>query len=181
VISVDPVIQATLRLGLAALFASAARHKWRDLAAFRAALARYALLPERAVGPAALGLAACEVALALALLAPAGARAAGAAAAALLALYSAAIAVNLARGRRDIDCGCAGPGHRRALGGGLIARNALLALGAALCALPVAPRPLVWLDAWTLVAASAALGLLYAALDAALANAPRLRALRGAP
>ena len=38
---------------------------------------------------------------------------AAAAAALLLALYAGAIGVNLARGRRDIDCGCGGPASRQ--------------------------------------------------------------------
>ena len=105
--------------------------------------------------------------------------AAALAAALLLLLYSVAIGINLARGRREIDCGCGGAGARRPLSEALIARNALLIVGAALCALPVAERPLIWLDALTVTAGAVALALLYAALDAAVENAPRLRALRG--
>ena len=44
----------------------------------------------------------------------------------LLALYAGAMAVNLARGRRDLDCGCAGPGVRRPVGEGLLIRNGAL-------------------------------------------------------
>lgn len=36
-------------------------------------------------------------------------------AAALFGTFAAALAINLARGRRDIDCGCFGAGHRRGI------------------------------------------------------------------
>src|SRR5437870_1480218 len=123
----DPVIDLTLRTALALLFFVAAGHKLRDLDRFRATLAEYRLLPAGLVPLAAALVVAVEVAAAGALLVP-GARAAGlVVAAALLALYGAAIAINLARGRRDIDCGCAGPAVRRPITGALVARNAALA------------------------------------------------------
>lgn len=178
-LAIDPALHTTLRVALALLFLAASRHKWGGLAAFRSAVARYRILPERATGPAALGLAAGELGIGLALLVPGLATIAGSAAAWLLALYSAAIAVNLARGRRQIDCGCLGSGARRPLSEALLARNALLLLGAGLCALPVAERPLVWMDALTVAGGVTALALLYGASDAALVNAPRLHASKG--
>ena len=53
----------------------------------------------------------------------------------LLSLYTAAIVLNLARGRRDIDCGCGGPGSRQTLHEWLVWRN-LAYLTLALLALP---------------------------------------------
>lgn len=173
--AIDPAAHAALRLALAALFGWAALHKLRDLAAFRLALADYRLLPQRALAAAAPALLAAELAAAGALLAPGPAQPGAWAAAALLTLYAAAIVLNLARGRRHIDCGCAGPRARRPLSGALVARNALLAAAALACALPVSARALVWLDAVSVAGAVAALALLYAALDVALANAPGLR------
>jgi hypothetical protein len=70
---------------------------------------------------------------------------------ALLVLYSVAIAINLVRGRREIDCGCFGPAARVPLSGGLVARNALLIGAAALVSLPVGARPLVWVDAFSVI------------------------------
>src|SRR2546425_10159919 len=112
----DPVIDFTLRTALALLCFVAAGHKLRDRDRFRATLAEYRLLPAGLVPLAAALVVAVEVAAAGALLVP-GARAAGlVAAAALLVLYGAAIAINLARGRRDIDCGCAGRSEERRVG-----------------------------------------------------------------
>src|SRR5207247_2030674 len=115
---------------LALLFFVAAGHKLRDPRRFRATVAEYRLVPDRFAPPAAALLVAVEAAAGGALLVP-GARAAGLlAAAALLVVYGAAIAINLARGRWDIDCGCTGPAVRRPISGWLVARNAVLGRGA---------------------------------------------------
>lgn len=177
--ALDPALQWTLRVALACLLLAAGLHKLRRGAAFRAALADYRLLPARLTAPAAHGLAALELGTGLALLAAPLAGGAAALAAALFALYGAAVALNLARGRRHIDCGC-GPAPRP-LGASLVARNALLVLAAGLAALPAAARPLVWIDALTVGAGALVLALLYTALDGALAHAPRLAALRSRP
>lgn len=173
--SPDPAVQLVLRGSLALLFAAAARHKLRDPAGFRAALAGYALLPARVVAPAARLLAVLELAAALLLCAP-GTRAAGAVlAAALLLLYGAAIGANLLRGRIGIDCGCAGPVARR-LGADLLLRNALLLAAACVCALEPSLRGLVPYDGLTVGAGVAALALVHVAAETALANHHALRA-----
>jgi hypothetical protein len=173
---VDPAVDLAVRLALAALFASAAAHKARGLAAFRAAVADYRLLPQALAPAAATALVAAEVAAALSLLV--GPRAAAAlAAAGLLALYGVAIAVNLARGRRDIDCGCGGPGARQTLSAGLVWRNALLGAVALTGLFPLTPRALVWIDALTMAGSTLALGALFAATSRLLAQAEALAAL----
>ncbi len=179
--SADPVVAMALRAGAALLFAAAAAHKLRDLPAFRAALAGYRLLPATALAPAAWAFVGVELAVAVGCLVPALAPRACVAAAGLLALYALAIAVNLARGRRGIDCGCGGPGGRRPLGIGLVLRNLALAALLLGAALPSGPRPLVWLDAVTATTLLGAIALLYAASDVALANAARLRDGEAAP
>lgn len=173
--TLDPALQAALRGALALVLLLAARHKWADLAAFRAAVAGYALLPGPAVAPLAAGFAAAELALAAGLLLPATAPPAAVGAALLLTLYAGAIGANLLRGRRSIDCGCFGPGARRPLRPALLLRNAVLVLAALLAALPSAPRPLVWIDSLTVAGGAAVLALLHAAIEGALANGPRLR------
>jgi hypothetical protein len=176
---IDPVVDLTLRGGLAVLFAVAAAHKLRDVGRFASTLGEYRVLPGALVVPAAGVVIAGEVAIAGAVLVPGARGSALAGAAALLLLYAAAIGINLMRGRRHIDCGCAGPAARRPIGTPLVVRNLVLA-GVALAALaPVAPRPLVWLDGLTTVAATAALSALYAALDRMVADAPHLARLRG--
>ena len=96
-----------------------------------------------------------------------------AAGAALLGLYGTAIAVNLARGRRHIDCGCGGAAARREISAWLVARNGLAAAAAlAVAGVPEAARGLVWLDACTVVAATAMLAACWSAADHLLALAP---------
>jgi hypothetical protein len=174
---VDPAVDLALRLALALLFTGTAAAKARDLAAFRAAVAGYRLLPERVAPAAAAALVAAEVVVGATLVI--GPRAGAAlAAASLLALYGGAIATNLARGRRDIDCGCGGPGARLPLSGGLVLRNAALAAAALAGLAPVGARALVWIDALTIAGTVAALVALYAATNRLLAHAPALARLR---
>ena len=167
---IDPVWSLALRSGLALLLASAAIAKLRDLGGFTAALAGYRLLPVTFVRPVAGALIGAELALVLGLWLPALRAACAVGAALLLSLYGFAIAVNLARGRRDIDCGCGGPLGRQPLSEALVLRNALLVGAALAAALPVAPRSLGWLDAWTLVAAAGAMAALYGAANVLLAR-----------
>jgi hypothetical protein len=157
---VDPVFVWIARLGLSLLFASAAWHKARDLEAFQDSVVAYQVAPEmlaRAAAPLFLGL---EIVLAAALL-WGDAVAAPGIAASLLALYTAAITWNLMRGRRDIDCGCLGPGRRQPLSEALVARNLLLIGAALLAAAPISTRPTSWIDAITVLGALVTLTLLY--------------------
>jgi len=160
----DPVFPLIARACTALLFAGALWHKLRDLDAFRRALAGYELLPAGLVPVAALLLAGAE---GLALLCLVWWPAPGALlAAALLALYALAIAANLLRGRRDVDCGCGGRGV--GLSWLQVARNLVLVVVAWVAGLSAAPRSLTWLDVLTVVAASLGLAALYLALDQAL-------------
>jgi hypothetical protein len=170
----DPVPQSALHAAAALLFLSAALHKWRDRSGFRTALAGYAMLPDSWVPASALAITAVEFAIAIACANPATAALGCAAGAALLGIYTAAVAFNLARGRRAIDCGCGGAGGERPLSPGLAARNAGLMALLALGALPESGRTLVWLDAVSIAGALLVLALSYAAADVAVANAARL-------
>jgi len=172
----DPAFSLAVRGALAVLFLAAAVHKARDFAGFRAVLADYRLVPGWAVGCAAALVVALECGVAIALpLTPQGPWPA----AGLLGLYTGAIAINLVRGRRDIDCGCAGRTARQALSGWLIVRNVVLGAAALATLAPSPPRPLVWLDACTIGGAITALAAAYATLEQVLAAAPRLALLRG--
>jgi hypothetical protein len=174
----DPVFDLTLRTGLALLFLSAAFHKLRAPAHFRASLAEYRLLPARALPAGAAALPIVELATSVALLAPPLRIVAPIAALLLLALYSAAIAWNLGRGRREIDCGCSGPGRRQSLGPGLLVRNAALAGAALLCLVSPSPRPLIWVDAASVLGGTLVLAAVYDAANRMLASAPALARLR---
>ena len=168
--SLDPALDLALRAGLALLFATSALAKLRDARGFADAVAGYRLLPAALAAPAAAGFLAAELALAVALWLPTARLASALVAGALLALYGLAIALNLARGRRDIDCGCGGPFGRQTLSEGLVLRNAGLAAAALLVALPLAPRALGWLDAFTALAAVTSAALLHLAASALLAR-----------
>jgi len=175
----DPVFDLIIRAALGVLFVVAAWHKLRDPRRFAATLGEYRLLPAR-FAPAAAGcvvLAELGAVVALLLWPRGGA----AAAAALLAVYASAIAVNLARGRRHIDCGCAGPAARREISAWMVARNAVVAVAAlAAAVLPMEARELVWLDACTIVAATALLAACWSATDHLVTLAPGLARVREA-
>ena len=177
--TLDPAFHAALRGALGLLLLHAAAHKLRSPARFRAAFAGYRVVPDRLVSAAAALVVLSELVAGIGLLAPGAGAVPALLAAALLATYAAAIAINLARGRRDIDCGCAGPAAGRPLGAGLVVRNTGVSLAALAAALPAGARTLSWVDAGTVVAFVGAAALLYASADLALAMAPRLAALRG--
>ncbi len=169
--ALDPALLAALRCALALLWLGSARHKLRDPARFRAALAGYRLLPAPTVRAAAAGAVAFELARALALLAPVAGAAAALGSAALLALYALAITGGLLRGRRGIDCGCGA--RPQPLGPHLLARNTVLIALALTAALPASGRALTAIDAASIAGGAGALAALYAAIDALLANGAR--------
>jgi hypothetical protein len=174
----DPAFGSAASAALALVFAQAAWHKLRDLRAFALAVAAYELMPAPLAPLAAAQLLVAELSLVGMLLLPAARPGAALAALSLLALYSAAIAVNLARGRRDIDCGCTGPALRQPLSGWLLARNAALGALALCAALPAAARGLAAVDALPIAGGSAAFFALTLAANQLAANAPASQALR---
>lgn len=123
----DPVVMLAAHAAFALLFATAARHKLRDRTAFAATLAAYRVLPAAATDAAGVGIAVVEVAIAVAWLVPGAGPVAALATIALLGAYGAAIVLNLARGRRTIDCGCGIGGAPQPISAWLVARNAGLA------------------------------------------------------
>jgi len=168
----DPALELIARGALALLLGAGAIGKARDLAAFRAAIEGYELLPPRAAGAAAFTFTACEALLAAALLAPAslGVRAlALLGAAALFVAYGVAIAINLARGRREIECGCGGAAAHVPLSGWLVARNVALVAAALACLGGATDRSLGAVDAITVAGGIALLALLWIALHGLLA------------
>ncbi|HSD11435.1 MAG TPA: MauE/DoxX family redox-associated membrane protein [Candidatus Binatia bacterium] len=174
---IDPVLNEVLALWLAAVFAVSAVMKLVDLESFAASVANYRLLPRWMEKPFASAVPLAEAASATGL-SFAAARARGAAGVlALLAIFSAAIAINIARGRRDIDCGCFGAALRQGLSGWLLVRNLVLAGAAAAVWLPSFERTLVPLDWFTIALGGTTLAVLYVAANVAIVNAPRSRAL----
>jgi uncharacterized membrane protein YphA (DoxX/SURF4 family) len=124
-----------LRFVLALVFIRAGVVKLSGLADFRAAVRNYQILPARLTGAAALGVPAAEVGAGTLLLLGVYPGITAACLAVLLAVFSVAIAVNLARGR-VFDCGCGGTAPQR-ISWRHVAVNALLAAAAA--AMTLAP------------------------------------------
>jgi uncharacterized membrane protein len=165
---IDPVLGYLVSLDLAALLGWSALQKLGARREFIEIIRAYRVLRETWVAAAVYMLPSAELLIALALLIPAFRPAAGGAAAGLLLLYGCAIAVNLKRGRRDLDCGCGLTSGRRTIAGWMLVRNATMAGAAVAVALPWAPRTLAWLDIMTIVAGTAAAALLFASIDALL-------------
>jgi hypothetical protein len=159
------------RLALAAIFLLAAARKGADRARWRGSLAGYALLPAFALAAAAIALPTAEIAIGLALVPPSTGAIAARAGLALLLVFTAAIAVNLARGRTRIDCGCGGAAQ--ALSSALLARNAAVIATCLLATIPVTPPG----AAWPIAAAAAAFAVLaYETAGQLLANTQSLAA-----
>ena len=175
----DPVIPLVIALSLAVLWLVAAAHKLRAFDAFSGVLADYRLLPARVTGVCAAAVVGIELCLGIGLLMPTGRNFALAGSALVLVLYAGAIAVNLVRGRRFIDCGCSGFAGQQPLGVWLVARNLLLALAALAATLPIQERALVWLDAVAVSAAVCVSAFLYASINRLFAQGPDLARLRG--
>jgi len=178
----DPAILMVCIATLAIVTLASAASKWRHPERFRSSLAAFALLPSFAVSPLARLLPLLETIGAIALLFPA-ARAPGAGLLiALFSVFALALAINVARGHTDIDCGCAGfltaAAHTPRIGWWHVVRAALLIALAAATLVSPADRALVWFDyvsagACTLVAVAA-----WFTLDVLLANLPKLDSLR---
>jgi hypothetical protein len=151
-----------LRTLVALVFLTAAVGKMRHWLAFQGVLANYRLLPDALVVPMAYLLPPVEAVLALALVMGEQATWAVAGAAALLSLFAVAMAVNLIRGRRAIDCGCFQSALRQNLSWVWVGRNVGLALGLVLtCAVVGEPG-----DAWSTLYAAAVGAVLFVLLSA---------------
>ncbi|WP_315136644.1 MauE/DoxX family redox-associated membrane protein [Achromobacter marplatensis] len=152
----DPVLLYGASAALACVLLLGALEKLKDLAGFSRAVAAYEILPSRLSGAFARGYALAEAAAGAMLLMPSLQDWGAALALLVLLVATLGLAYNLARGHRDIDCGCGGPASRGrdgAQGGGLswwlVLRNAVLALWTApvLIAAAGQSRHLQWADA----------------------------------
>lgn len=123
------------------LFVVAGLHKLRSPAQFSELAAQYLPAPLRSVWRDALvyPVGILEVGIALALLAPQTRGIAAVIAAALLVAYALMMAWQLALGRRDLRCGCAGPASDVLVSPALVLRNLLTAGAALLLLLPLGP------------------------------------------
>lgn len=176
---IDPAVGALILASLALLFATASWHKLRSLAEFEAVLVNYRLVPGALAPLLRLLVPALELGIAIGLLLAPTREAAALTGIVVLLGYAAAIGINLARNRRDLDCGCGPRRDRRSIAAWMVGRNLVLAavLGGAL--LPSSGRALEAVDALTIGGSVAILALLYVAIDQLLGEVrPRAAALR---
>jgi hypothetical protein len=162
---------SALAIGIVLL--AAAFHKLRDFAAFRASIEGYRLLPGAQVVVVAALMPVLEALAGVALIVD-GLRVAGAwLAFATIGIATAAVGINVARGRTAIACGCGGLDGEQRLSWALVARNGvLLGLLAAGTFVEWAPAGIV--AQATLAVSALAFVALYAVASQLLANQPRL-------
>jgi hypothetical protein len=165
-------LAAQLAVFQAALLLASGLHKLLRQTRARAAVHEFAGVP-RSLAPFAVAAAAAAEMLAAGLLCTAAHRAGGGVLAGLIwSAYLALILRSIARGRREVDCGCTFGAARRPLGAYAVARNFGLVLMAALIALGSAGSAAAAPVIGSQVLAALALLALYFALDQAMALTP---------
>ena len=164
----DPALLYCLLGSFCLLFVFAFIDKKRDPEAFRQTLSDYRILPAWLVTPVGLTIGWVEL-LSACLLITMAHRTGAVIGLLLLGAYTLAIAVNLARGRRHIDCGCPGAAGE-GIGPYHLCRNLAMTALLAATLLPVAPRELVWLDYATIILWLPAAALLYLAVSLLIDN-----------
>ncbi len=173
---VDPAISAALAISLAALFAASAAHKARGFQEFIGVISNYRIAPDALVPLISPIVIAMEAAIAAGLILPQTRGVAALGAALLLSAYGSLIAFNLARGWRDIDCGCSFGGTGERLTPTLVYRNAALAICALAAAAPIGTRALGIFDFASIGLFAIASAALYGVFESLRANAARFHA-----
>lgn len=158
---IDPVIHYLLVCLLALVFLHGGTAKLTTRDEFQGVVTSYRLLPPAMVPAFAALLPFAEVSAGIAVVLPATRLFGAGLAIALLLIFALAMAINLARGRTEIDCGCFKSGFRQTISGWLVGRNLLLAAGAALLWLPAGGRATGSFDIFLVIAASLMLFLGY--------------------
>jgi hypothetical protein len=167
-----PLLELTLALSYATLFAGSTLHKLLALAEWPGVVRSYRLMPDAFAGIAAGVLLGAEVLTAAALLWAPARRIGACSAAMLLIVFGAALWINVRRGRTSIDCGCFGARLRQGISAWMVARNLVLALFALTLLLPVDQRALSAAEVAASVACVATLAFLYPVLAVVLQPAP---------
>jgi hypothetical protein len=176
---IDSAIGLLIAASAALLFASAGVHKLRDLRRFDETFAAYELMPALAQRHISRVVPILEIAVAAGLLFDGWRRYAGVLGILLLLGYSAAIAINLRRGRRDLACGCGGPDERRPISAWMVWRNIVISSALAVALGPWTSRPLSFTDGVTIVFGLLTIALVYLSADRLLGLARRSAQLRG--
>lgn len=165
---IDPLLPLVISTSLALLFFMAARHKLSDSRRFEAQLAAYQLVPESLLRISAKMLPWIEMSLVFMLLIPFTRVFAASIAATLLVVYALAMAVNLMRGRSEIDCGCGDT--PQPLSVMLLVRNAVLTAGALLLVVPVIERSITTFDLVFIALFTAVLAMAYLMVEMLVKN-----------
>ena len=176
-ISIDPTIGWTISTALSMIFVASAVMKLIDLNEFCGAVENYRIVPEQISRVVAILVPIAEITGALGVIIPNTHRGAAMLLSMLLIVFTTAIAINLLRGRRNIDCGCFGPALRQQISWWLPARNLAMLAMLGVVMMPVSPRRLAPLDLATIFLAGTTLAVLYSAANFLVANAPHLRAI----
>lgn len=166
----DPVLQISVSVFLAGLMVIAGLHKLRSPLYFGFVIDDYKLLPDSAGRLIVIPLGVLEVVAGIALCIPDSQSWGALLVAFVLSIYLVAIAINLLRNRRDIDCGCHGPFQQQPLSYWLLARNAGLVILALLVSIGASGRVLGWLDWWVSLCVLTCLSLLYITFEMLLRN-----------
>jgi hypothetical protein len=174
---IDPVYSLTISAAAGLVLVQGAWQKWQQHEAFAAAMQDYELIPDVAVPSASRALIATEATIGLALLWPCSHPWALLAGIALLVMVTAAVVLNLLRGRTAISCGCGGASDQQ-ISWSLVMRNGLFATLLGLAAQPWSDRQLIPLDYLTCLVGALMLAGFYAVVGQLLSNQPRLDALR---
>lgn len=124
--SFDPSIILASRILSAFVFGAAVVGKLRHHQEFVGVVANYRLLPDMVVAPAAWSIIIVESLIVFSLGSGLGQFVGASVAMLMLCLFALAMAINIRRGRRDIDCGCFQSALRQHLSGALVVRNMLL-------------------------------------------------------
>lgn len=173
----DLVVTRAIAASLSLVLLAGAWQKLRDPLLFAGALENYRLLPGGLVSMVAYLLPLLEGAAGLLLLFPETAAFGGFLTVFLLVTVTAAVLINLLRGRTSIDCGCGGLSSQP-LSWALVARNAVLLLLACIAIHQGDERPLFWADYVTTGGAILALLGIYVSVNQLLTNAPMALAVR---
>lgn len=123
---IQPMVLWALRIFLALLFVTAALSKLRHVEEFYGVVRNFRLLPDGASRVVALVLPVVEAAVAAGLVVTPLAAPAAITAAGLLLVFAAALAINVLRGRTQIDCGCFRNGLKQPVSWLLVLRNLVL-------------------------------------------------------
>jgi hypothetical protein len=168
----DPLFALTIALLLAALFAGSAVHKLIAWNEWQGVAQNYRLIPP-GIGPFMAGLIPCAELLASALLVmPRERPLGGTIAAGLLWLYGSAMAINVLRGRTNIDCGCFGSRLAHGISAWMVVRNAVMGTVALTLCMSVTRRPLSVPEELLAVVLVITIGFLYPVLTVVLQPPP---------